>query len=159
MKRLMCASTVRGLDREELSRFKESFGPTAFTCDHFSCPCSVIGFSTEAFLQTHRTSHGPPLRCFEGCRMNDVGFSSVNVLRVHKRKHHASASRPDVPETFHKRVKGQAMSNNTSMTLLRMANRMASPYPLLGSSTGIFSNDTWPMDELMPAYISHPEMP
>lgn len=106
---------------------EKSFGPTAFTCEQFNCPRSVIGFSTEAFLQTHRTRHGPPLTCFDGCRMNDVGFSSINVLRAHRRKHHAPESRPDVPENFHKRVLSQSMSDDTSTSIKRLTNSATQP--------------------------------
>lgn len=59
--------------------------------------------------------------------MNDVGFSSVNVLRAHKRKHHAPNIRVDVPATFRQQMMSQAVSEDFNTTIKRLADAAAQP--------------------------------
>ncbi|KAH7016462.1 uncharacterized protein B0I36DRAFT_337764 [Microdochium trichocladiopsis] len=106
-RKLLLATDMSELPKEVLLQFKDTVGSTAFTCATFDCPRSVVGYPTQCMLQQHSLTHGPPLRCFEGCKLNDVGFTSVKSLKSHKRKYHGEHV-PEIPRKFQWKHDGAA---------------------------------------------------
>ncbi|KAI9782387.1 MAG: hypothetical protein M1839_005260 [Geoglossum umbratile] len=87
---LLKATLVPNLDREQLARFKQHYGSSAFVCHFRGCPRATDGYSTEPKLRDHETRvHTGGIKCSEmSCPWNRIGFKTSTALKRHIQIYH-----------------------------------------------------------------------
>lgn len=89
-------------------------------CLSVGCEKAVSGFSCQADLNNHESSHSQPFRCIDGCAFNDVSFTTVQQLRSHIRKRHPSSIEVPVPKRFKRCGKEDSTDTNTQDTTIEL---------------------------------------
>ncbi|KAH0560092.1 hypothetical protein GP486_003385 [Trichoglossum hirsutum] len=114
---LLEVTLVPGLDREQLARFKQHYGPSAFVCHFRGCPRATDGYSTELKLRDHETRvHAGGIKCSEmSCSWNRIGFNTSAALKRHMQKYHStleSGKKSDVSVVRRKYICGNSKTSN-----------------------------------------------
>src|SRR5437868_5253815 len=75
MQQLLDSDTTAALTNEELTKFKSTYGTSAYLCRFKACSRSSDGFASEKERNNHEQDHKPKLYCSEvTCTYSTLGF-------------------------------------------------------------------------------------
>lgn len=81
--------TFLGIDVNQLQIFKETYGPSAFTCRYVHCARATDGFETSKKRDEHESAHQRKYRCAHpSCVSFACGFATKRSLNRHNEKYH-----------------------------------------------------------------------
>ena len=87
--RLLKASAVPGISKDQMLAFKRLYSSTAFRCRFLQCPDISIGFPSEELRNQHEVQHVQRVFCkIAGCSWNRIGFKNQGDLDSHASKYH-----------------------------------------------------------------------
>jgi hypothetical protein len=77
------------ISKEELQRFRDAYGDSAFTCRYPHCGRAADGFRVLQEREKHEAQHRRQYRCDTPmCTYSEMGFATRAQLNQHTRKYH-----------------------------------------------------------------------